>query len=185
MRKRTACWASAVIVALGAVSAQSAQAKFVAVFEEVGANVEEIGDGTIDVTDLGPPGRPGKDTPLVSPIQGIAVMGALDRSVTPFFNVEITGPGHFGFGATTDADGGSGDRLVIAKVSSVIGVPSGYISGAKLNNSLFYLNATFASLGMTPGVYVWSWGSGAHADSLTIDIAVPAPGVSLGAVPDP
>jgi hypothetical protein len=41
-------------------------------------------------------------------------------------------------------------------------------------------NATFASLGLTDGTYVWTLGSGADADSLTVDIdgitsAVPEP----------
>jgi hypothetical protein len=44
-----------------------------------------------------------------------------------------------------------------------------------------YAGATFASLGVTPGTYVWAWGSAATADSLTLQIgpaAVPEP-VSL------
>jgi VPDSG-CTERM motif len=39
-------------------------------------------------------------------------------------------------------------------------VPQAYVSGAALSNSMTFNNATFASLGVTPGPYVWSWGTG-------------------------
>jgi hypothetical protein len=63
-------------------------------------------------------------------------------------------------------------------------VPTGYVSGAALSNTSTYDNATFASLGVTPGAYVWTWGSGAHIDSFTLVIGAPEPsGVLLLALP--
>jgi hypothetical protein len=44
------------------------------------------------------------------------------------------------------------------------------MSGASLSETSTYDDATFASLGITPGTYVYSWGSGANADMLTIII---------------
>jgi hypothetical protein len=41
-----------------------------------------------------------------------------------------------------------------------------------------FANQTFASIGLTPGTYTWTWGSGSNADSLTVQIgpaAVPEP----------
>jgi hypothetical protein len=58
-------------------------------------------------------------------------------------------------------------------------VPAGFVSGNPLSDISTYANATFTSLGVTPITYVWTWGSGADADSLTLQIgtaAVPEPG---------
>ena len=54
-------------------------------------------------------------------------------------------------------------------------LPAGYQSGQPLSDSATYLNKTFASLGVTPGVYEWSWGPGAQ-QNFTLDIeSVPEP----------
>ena len=53
--------------------------------------------------------------------------------------------------------------MLSLRTPSFIGVPQGYISGDPLRNTTSWINATYASLGMTPGVYTWSWGSGADA----------------------
>jgi hypothetical protein len=41
-------------------------------------------------------------------------------------------------------------------------VPTGYVSGSALSDSAIYHSASFATLGVTPGTYVWKWGSGAN-----------------------
>ena len=56
-------------------------------------------------------------------------------------------------------------------------LPAGYVSGNTLSDGATWNSASFSSLGATPGIYVWKWGSGAHADSFTLDIgsAIPEP----------
>ena len=49
-------------------------------------------------------------------------------------------------------------------------VPLGYVSGAALSDSMTFNNATFASLGVTPGTYVWSWGTGLPNQNFTLMI---------------
>jgi hypothetical protein len=63
---------------------------------------------------------------------------------------------------------------------SFIVVPFDYISDTRLSDSATYDNATFATLGVTPGTYAWTWGS-LPDQSFTLDIAaVPAPIAGAG-----
>ena len=49
-------------------------------------------------------------------------------------------------------------------------MPPGYLSGAALSDSMTFNNATFASLGVTPGTYLWSWGTGLPNQNFTLII---------------
>ena len=49
-------------------------------------------------------------------------------------------------------------------------MPQGYVSGAALSDSMTFNNATFASLGVTPGTYVWTWGTGLANQNFTLII---------------
>jgi hypothetical protein len=75
------------------------------------------------------------------------------------FNFATSGTGnHFGL---EFAGGGQSPRIV---------VQTGYISGNPLSASATLTGKTLASLGMTPGSYTWSWGSGGNADSLKLNV---------------
>jgi hypothetical protein len=45
---------------------------------------------------------------------------------------------------------------------TMLSVPKGYVSGNPLSDSATYSGQTFATLGVTPGTYVWTWGNGAN-----------------------
>jgi hypothetical protein len=182
MIKQGTYLASVACFALGLFLTSSAKAEFVAIFEQVGSTVDEIGDGTLNLTDLGAPGATFKFAPSVTPEFGTAFMGAPGGTGILYLNGQITGPSNFGFGNATLASGGSGDA--VAGPSTGIGVALGYVSGSQLFNSSFYLNASLASLGMTPGTYTWNWGSGVNADSFTIEIAAPTQGVNNSILSD-
>jgi hypothetical protein len=57
-------------------------------------------------------------------------------------------------------------------------VPLNYVSGAALSDSMIFNNATFASLGVTPGTYVWTWRTGLPNQNFTLIIG--GAGVSDG-----
>src|SRR5205807_10308158 len=67
--------------------------------------------------------------------------------------------------ADCSKDGSNCDRFLI--------VPRGYVSGTALSDSATYNGKTFATLGVTPGTYVWTWGTGAN-QNFTLDVVAAA-----------
>jgi hypothetical protein len=63
---------------------------------------------------------------------------------------------HFFVGKHTS--NGNGD---IVGFNTFLNVPQGYLSGHLLSSQATWDNQTFSSLGVTPGTYVWTWGTGA------------------------
>ena len=82
----------------------------------------------------------------------------------------FTGPTSFGPGGFFSATTGSGDFVALRSIFNFLFVPTGYDSGDALSDSLTFNNATFASLGVTPGTYVWSWGTGLPNQNFTLVI---------------
>jgi len=169
---------------LGAgLSVLPAQAAYVVTLTQQGPNVLTVGNGTIDTTNLTFLGLGETGTPGMSPPRAEINFGP-SAPLNADFYTGFTGPGNFGSGGTSLADSASGDAVTIAGTAlfpppaNFLGVPKGYVSGSPLSDMTAYDNQTFASLGVTPGSYIWTWGSGAHADSFTLDIgaaAVPEP----------
>ena len=87
----------------------------------------------------------------------------------------ISGPTDFGPGAGLVGSSGAGDAIGVDGGNGQIWVPDGYVSGSALSSGAVWHNQTFASLGVTPGTYVWIWGQGPTADSFTLSIGVPEP----------
>ena len=55
-------------------------------------------------------------------------------------------------------------------------MPLDYVSDFPLSDSSTYDGKTFSSLGVTPGTYKWTWGSGANQNfTLVVGTAVPEP----------
>jgi hypothetical protein len=184
MTKRMTYLVSAAILALGAISAPSAQAAYVVTFDEVGSDVVETGAGSLDLTDLSVGTFGFARDASVTPILGRFFSGVFTGANTSFADVGSFSPLAFGSGAFAAANITTGGPVGL--VSGVGDFPAllfplGYISGATLSDSSTYLDATISSLGLTPGAYVFGWGSGAHADTFTIDVVASPP----PAVPEP
>ena len=54
--------------------------------------------------------------------------------------------------------------------AGLLEVPQGYVSGDIPTDSMTFNNATLASLGVTPGTYIWSWGTGLPNQNFTLII---------------
>jgi protein with PEP-CTERM/exosortase system signal len=150
---------TAVTASLFAV--QPAQAYTVTLLQ-VGSDVVATGSGPIDLTDL-TFSASGDNTSFIFP-KGAAVL----TGPTGFGNVaeygpigNLSGPTSFGSGDFPTVPG-SGDFVGINAGTTFLLLPASYISGNALSDSMTFNNATFASLGVTPGTYVWTWGTGAN-----------------------
>jgi hypothetical protein len=149
------------------------------------ANVVATGGGAIDLTGLGLAQITGNSSKML-PNDAFLLTGPTSPPATIDVYGSVTGPSNFGPGSNvTLASSGIGD-LVGVNISTgflardVLVVPHSYTSGAVLTDSSTYDNATFASLGVTPGTYVWTWGAGAD-QRFTLKVGgVPGPTIGAG-----
>jgi hypothetical protein len=166
------------IVLAWLLSVRPAQAGYTVTLQQVGPNVVATGSGAINLkglkfdysTSVNPGLRGG-----VLGVFGTAFIstGPTSSSVNTYFGG--TGPTHFGspFSHTRPASSGSGDMVGIGEDfwgDVHITVPAGYVSGDALSDTATYSGMTFATLGVTPGTYVWTWGKEAKPDNFTLQI---------------
>src|SRR5262249_11445487 len=91
-------------------------------------------------------------------------LGLIVTGAPSLFNLGVyagfTAPSSFGSGNLLLPSSGSVDLVGISGSAGFLAVPLGYLSNTPLSDSLTFNNAPFASLGATPGIYVWTWGTG-------------------------
>jgi large exoprotein involved in heme utilization and adhesion len=162
----------------GGLAAPPAQAGYVVTLTQEGGDVAATGSGPIDLTGLSLVPDAGISSSRIAPSEGFIIAGG-----TGEFDLygPITGPGSFGSGGVTLANSGGGDLVgIVVPVGSVL-VPTGYVSDSPLSDTATYAGQTFATLGVTPGKYEWTWGTGAN-QNFTLDIGVPVPEPSAWAL---
>jgi hypothetical protein len=163
-------------VACALVGSKEANADpYVVTIEQVGANVIATGSGAIDLSGL--------SIQFSASTNSVGVIPSVPQIITAQPGTSsydaygfATGPTTFGSGGYTPASSGSGDLVGVD--GSYILVPVGYVSFASLSDGATFDNATFLTLGITPGTYTWTWGSGVD-QNFTIDaietVATPLP----------
>ena len=148
-------------------SVRPAQA-YTVTLEQVGSNVVATGSGLINLT-----GLTFSDVFIATPVIN-AGLGTIRTDPSGSFldgYFGFTGPTSFGSGGFFFASTSSGDFVGITQLlGGVLFVPQGYVSGAALSDSMTFNKATFASLGVTPGTYVWTWGTGLENQNFTLVI---------------
>jgi hypothetical protein len=180
------CFLAAIVVAIPAtligscLSAPPAQAAYFVTLQEVGSDVVATGQGTLDPTDLTK--RTFTDAGAqMQPNDALIITGPVTGSEVVYSG--LGGPTNFGTLGGTSASSGSGSPVGIDGGTSFLFVPENYVFGSLLSDSSTYANHTLSDLGVTPGSYAWTWGSGGHFDSFRLDIvasAVPAPLIGHG-----
>lgn len=151
---------------------------------ETGGDVVFSGSGSLNLSDLhhhvGGGALPGIN-PTTESVP-VLVLGPPDNQVDEYGWADVSVPAPFGTGGHVPATSGTGDVFgttvnIEAPGEAVIWVPSGYVSGSWLSGSIAFSSETFATLGLIPGIYTWSWGSGENADSMTLIIPEPSAGL--------
>jgi len=186
------------IVLAWLVSVRPAQAGYNVTLQEIGPDVVATGSGVIDLTGLT---FAGSTTTVGSEIRpwnnpfGILTGPATATSADLYNAGNWSGPVAFGCCSGRLASSGSGDLVGVFGGVHYLGrffepavyVPAGYVSGTALSDSATYNNATFATLGVTPGTYVWTWGPGANQNFtlLIIPSSNPTPTPTPTATPSP
>jgi hypothetical protein len=150
-------------------SVQPAQA-FTITLEQMGSNVVANGSGPINLTGLIFQGTiPMGLGAAVFASRGIINTGPTSHPLIDLY-AGVTGPTSFGSGVGVTADTGSGDFVVMQGFQNLLAVPEGYLSGQALSDSMTFNNETLASLGVTPGTYEWTWGTGLPNQNFTLII---------------
>ena len=165
-------WAAlAVVLSVGALAPKSAHSAVIIDFVETGGDVTMTLTGSLNVSALGTPSSSGTGFSMVWPSRvRIAVSGTVDM----YSGVGLTGPA-LGTGGVNPTLTLSGDPFFMDTSEDRLGVPAGYVSGTALSSTLTFLNTDFASLGMAPGSYLYTF----PGDTITVNVgsiaSVPAP----------
>jgi hypothetical protein len=169
----------------------AASAAVVIDIDEVGANVVATASGTIntagfDSQDGATPG-PFVAGTAFAPDWTCGVGVGDSAAVDVYLEADLGTPGVCSTGARFAAGPSAGNYAgVIANSdgSGVIYVEPGYVSGSPIDAQSTWTNSSLGSLGLNPGVYVYTWGRGATADTLTVRIGQ-SPGPAPGPQPRP
>jgi hypothetical protein len=174
----------AIAALLALASTAPAQAAYVINLTQSGSDVVATGSGSYNLAAL----TFNRNDTLTGGINSqFTVLTFGPGSVASY--IGLSGPSNFGIGrpggaflARSSNSGPVGGLGVGAGPVPSVLVPIGYVSGTQLGLSTStWNNQTLASLGARSGTYVWTWGSGITADSLTLNVG---PG-GVGNVPEP
>jgi hypothetical protein len=165
---------SAVLLGTAAM-ATPAEAAYVINIEQVGNDVVATGSGSVDTSGLTFFGPVGTGTgPLIIPQAAIFGFGG---GALPLYQFPDQGPTSWGVGPGASASSVTADVTVgVIGVANFIYLPAGYVSGSPLGTNIaIFANQTFASIGLTPGSYVYRLGASAASDTFTLNIGSPVP----------
>lgn len=154
---------------------------------ESGTNVTATLSGSIGTWSGATPSTAGTGVGkanVIRPSGGTTVFASTNPSlpsvVTSNYYTVSTYPSAFGTSTGPfAADASTASTLLFAwgRSTNNVYIAQGYTLGTLISGVLTWHNKTFANLGVTPGSYVWSWGTPATpgaGDSITLNI-VPEP----------
>jgi hypothetical protein len=151
---------------------------------ESAGNVVMTASGSLNVNDLilvnptsGPYGGGGLGVTTAT-----FLIGAVGQSAAQYSGFTTT-PSNFGPGGSgAPASSVSGDIFGVIWAGAppyTLLVPVGYTTGTAISSTQTFVSQTFSSLGLTPGTYTYTWGSGSNADSINVVVG------NVGVTPTP
>lgn len=153
----------------------TASAGVVVNVNQIGANVQVVGSGTLDLSTFSYLTTSGYATG-VAPNAALSV-GDDSANIDGYNNgTAFSGPSSIGPGfAFTDADAQTGNPFGLTWSAARLLVPTGYVSGGVLSGTATYNNKSLDDLGIADGTYTWTWDiAGGGSDFFTINV-VPEP----------
>lgn len=174
---QTSLLAVLVFTFLGAFESSPRAAVLTTVMEQ-GGSVIFTSNGSIDLTDLvyissgtGSTVFQSDSTTTLS-ISSTFITGLSGSGDDRYLNSFSSSITSFGTNPSIlSATSSSGDYFGTSSnsINEILLVPAGYISGAVITGTATYASSTFASLGLTPGTYVWEL---TNADTITLQVGV-------------
>jgi hypothetical protein len=162
----------ALVGALGAISVSPANAAIVVNFTQSGPNVVATTSGTLNITGLAYVETDGVSAGIFPRASIFSAVYSVFPYTTNIYS-GVFGPAMFCNTGFQSASSSTGDVFYIN--SRQVGVSQGFASGSALNAVTTFANATFASIGVTPGTYSYILPN----DTVTINIS------NVSAVPEP
>jgi hypothetical protein len=163
---------TAISCAVLLISAASSRGGAILTFSQSGSNVLAQATGTLDTASLTLTGH-GSSGGFLTP--GEAEVGVGNFGTNNLYQ-GYNGPTSFGTGTIILSSSASGNIVGIeGGVGNFLIAPDNYVSGTALSGSATWDNTTISGLGLTPGEYTWTWGSGVTADSFEVLIPASVP----------
>lgn len=160
---------SAALFAGAIPSATAADATVTVSITQSGPDVVATASGVLDLTGLSSAG--GFNTGgIIDPHLAFVALGAFG---TVDLYLGLSGPSQFGSGGSTTTLTSAGSTFGLGGSNSTIFVPAGYVSGSPISSTTTFLAATLASLGLTPGQYIYSTPN----DSVIVNVSSATSGV--------
>jgi len=151
-----------------------AHASVIATFVQDGSNVDASITGTINMAGLVALGPAGLRGFVNSSITRFAIGTTIPSSVYAYGGLSTTSGSPFLSAPLAFATSGSGGPFGLVD-GSVLWIPTGYSSGGTVQANSVFSNKTLDDLGLKEGTYRYTWGAGANADFMTLQIGTPAP----------
>jgi len=144
-----------------------ARAAAIIQFEEIGGGVVGTLSGSLDTTGLISAGNVMTPGGLIA--ANLAIVGTGDNTnLMAEYKFQLTGPSSFGIGVQTFATSSVGDQTYLNGHNLAIYLPVTYTSGGALTATITFDGASFGSLGVNPGDYIYTLPSG---DTYTVSFA--------------